>query len=316
MIVLENVKMLYPSGICGLDTTSLKIEAHEKLILFGSSGCGKTTLLKLMAGLLKPSQGKIISRAKTSMVFQKDLLFDHLSAYENIAFGLEGYAKKKEQDQRIERMAKLCCCQDFLHQKTGTLSGGQRQRVALARALVCSPDVLLMDEPFSHLDEQLKYQMVRLVQDLYDELGFSLVYVSHDRNEVESMNALIAYMEKGRILQTGSYDALKKDPCNIQVASSFCFPGMNLFSCTKGWWGFYADKIDLTPQKESNCLNDLKLEWQEMYRSKVYQHFTCRQGEFSTLFWQPIDQESIYILKKDLYYFDEQGLACKPFEIL
>jgi ABC-type sugar transport system ATPase subunit len=314
MIALENVKMLYPSGICGLDTTSLKIEAREKLVLFGSSGCGKTTLLKLLAGLLKPSQGKVISDAKASMVFQKDLLFDHLSAYENIAFGLEGYAKKKEQDEKIERMAKLCCCQDFLHQKTSTLSGGQRQRIALARALVSNPDVLLMDEPFSHLDEQLKYQMVRLVQGLYDELAFSLVYVSHDRNEVESMNALIAYMEKGKILQTGAYEVLKKHPNSIQVARSFCFPGMNLFSCEQGWWGFYADKILFTPQKESICLHDLKQEWQEMYRSQVYQHFSSRQGEFSTLFKEVIDQKNLYVAKEDLYYFNQQGLACAPFD--
>jgi sn-glycerol 3-phosphate transport system ATP-binding protein len=218
----------------------LAIARGEFIALLGASGCGKTTLLRLVAGLDAPSAGRILREGQDitalapsarglSMVFQSYALFPHLSVADNIVFGLRARkAPPAEQQQRLQQAAAMLGLAALLARKPAELSGGQRQRVALARAVVSQHPICLMDEPLSNLDAQLRAEMRTELRQLQQRLGLTVIYVTHDQVEAMSMADRIVLMHQGRIAQVGTPADLYERPANAVVARFIGQPPMNL----------------------------------------------------------------------------------------
>jgi len=212
-----------------LDGITLRIEAGEMIALLGPSGCGKTTLLQIIAGFLQPSQGEVLlegyrvehipaNRRRVGMVFQNYALFPHLSVFENVAYGLK--ARKTpaaEVKAKVAEMLALVKMGHLADRLPGQLSGGQQQRVALARALAIEPGIVLLDEPFSALDKNLRLDMQIEIKSLLKGYGVTSIIVTHDQEEALSMADRIVVMNRGRIEQVGSPDALYDRPETLFV---------------------------------------------------------------------------------------------------
>jgi ABC-type Fe3+/spermidine/putrescine transport system ATPase subunit len=196
---------------------SLEVEPAQLVTLLGPSGCGKTTLLKIVGGYLTPSSGRIAIRGRdvtalppekrnAGMVFQNFALFPHLSARDNIAFGLDARGVPRgERDRRVDAMIErigLTAAESA--RRPAALSGGQQQRVALARALVIEPDVLLLDEPFANLDRPLRDQLRGELRTLQRDTGVTTILVTHDQEEALAISDRIGVMAAGEVLQVGS----------------------------------------------------------------------------------------------------------------
>jgi iron(III) transport system ATP-binding protein len=201
-----------------IDNVSLKVETGERVVLFGPSGCGKSTVLHLIAGLVIPDSGEIlineelVARAYRNlrepeqrgigMVFQDLALWPHMTVAENIEFGLKAKRIPHEQRaQRVKEMVDLVRLGDYLNARPAELSGGQQQRVALARALALAPRILLMDEPLSTLDDELNKQLREEILRLHADLGFTLVYVTHSRDEAKELGTRTIHIRRGRVEQ-------------------------------------------------------------------------------------------------------------------
>jgi putrescine transport system ATP-binding protein len=213
-----------------VDNVDLTIEAGAFFVLLGGSGCGKTTLLRMLAGFVEPDEGAITidgadmaglppHRRPVNMMFQSYALFPHMSVADNVAFGLrrEGVAKRETAERTHAALATLRL-EDFAARKPDSLSGGQRQRVALARALVKRPRVLLLDEPLSALDRQLREDTGLELARLQRTLGTTFVMVTHDQQEAMALATRIAIMRSGRIVQVGSPADLYERPADRFVA--------------------------------------------------------------------------------------------------
>jgi ABC-type Fe3+/spermidine/putrescine transport system ATPase subunit len=200
---------------------SLIIEKGERIVILGPSGCGKTTVLRLLAGFIAPSIGVIAITGENvakggrilkepenrglGMVFQDLALWPHLSVYENLEFGLMARKiPKNERRKRIGEVLGKVQMTQFQRAYPNTLSGGQQQRVALARALVMEPKMLLMDEPLSNLDLDLNLSLRKEILRLQQELGITLLYVTHDRDEAFSLATRVVLMGHGRIQKVGN----------------------------------------------------------------------------------------------------------------
>ena len=222
MIEFRAVSKVY-SGRRVIDALSLKIKAGERVVLFGPSGCGKSTVLHLITGLVTPESGDILindelvaaggrilcepEQRGIGMVFQDLALWPHMTVSENIEFGLR--ARKipdKERKKRVRDVVDLVGLGDYLNVRPGELSGGQQQRVALARALALAPRIVLMDEPLSSLDEALNIQIRKEILRLQCELGFTLVYVTHSRDEANELGTRTMHLRNGRIDQALNMD--------------------------------------------------------------------------------------------------------------
>jgi iron(III) transport system ATP-binding protein len=211
-----------------VERLDLIIENGELISLLGPSGCGKTTTLRLLAGFLAPDEGRIIvddqvlsssehvippERRQMSMIFQSFAVWPHKSVFDNVAFGLRlRKLAHHEVHRRVRRMLDLVRMADLGDRYPGQLSGGQQQRVALARAIVVEPKILLMDEPLSNLDANLREEMRYEIRRLHDELGITSVYVTHDQAEAIAMSHRIAVMHKGRLQQLGPPEAIYEQP--------------------------------------------------------------------------------------------------------
>lgn len=230
------------SGITALDPIWLKIRRGEFMTLLGPSGCGKTTLLNLIAGFLEADAGELFiehelvtqvppHKREIGIVFQNYALFPHMSVAQNVAYGLRTRrVGKAEIAERVREALALVKLQDFADRRPKQLSGGQQQRVALARALVIRPRVLLLDEPFSALDRNLRGAMQVELREIQTRLGLTTVFVTHDQNEALSMSDRIAVMSRGHIRQIGSPADIYDRPQSLFVST---FVGdANLFSAT------------------------------------------------------------------------------------
>ena len=215
MIELRRVSKDY-NGRRVINDVSLKAESGERVVLFGPSGCGKSTVLALIAGLVIPDSGEILINEEVvattkgnlrepdqrgiGMVFQDLALWPHLTVAENIEFGLRAkHVPPNKREERVREMIDLVGLGDYLNAKPGELSGGQQQRVALARTLALAPPVVLMDEPLSTLDEALNLQLREEILRLHSDLGFTLVYVTHNREEAQQLGTRTIYLRHGRI---------------------------------------------------------------------------------------------------------------------
>ena len=216
-----------------LRDVSLEVRDGEFVSLLGPSGCGKTTMLKTIAGLLPVGSGKIflgdqeVSGVPTHkrgavVVFQDLRMFPHMTAVENVAFPLkmQGVPKKERLKIAAEYLKKVHL-EGREDQSVSTMSGGQQQRVALARALAAKPKLLLLDEPFSALDENLREDMRQLVKQLQRELGVTTVLVTHDRGEALSMSDRVALMFDGHLVQYDTPEMVYNQPVTREAADYF-----------------------------------------------------------------------------------------------
>ncbi len=222
---------------------SLEIAAGELIALLGPSGCGKTTVLKVIAGLLKPDGGDVrfneesvlciaAEKRGAAMVFQKPLLFPYLTVAENIAFGLKMRRMPAEQiRERVSEILGLLQLEGYEPRRPNELSGGQEQRVALARALVTEPRVLLLDEPFSALDENLRAEMRLLVRELQTRLGITTIFVTHDQVEAATVADRIALLLDGAVEQAGAPRDFYTAPATLNAARFF---GWQMFTRGSG----------------------------------------------------------------------------------
>jgi iron(III) transport system ATP-binding protein len=216
--------------VTALKSVSLQIEPGELFFLLGGSGCGKTTLLRCIAGLETPTEGRIyfgdrdVSKLPThkreaAMVFQSYALWPHMTVGQNIAFGLEERKVDKASiKRRVDEALEMVKLGGFAKRSIDQMSGGQQQRVSLARALVVRPKVLLLDEPLSNLDAQLRLEMRSEIRRIVKENDLTGVYVTHDQAEALSMADRMAVMDEGHIVQVGPPDEIYRRPASSYVA--------------------------------------------------------------------------------------------------
>lgn len=216
-----------------LENISLDINKGEIISLLGPSGCGKSTTLKLIAGLLNPDKGDILFNDKSVLnlppekrnaviVFQEYLLFPHMNVYENIAFGLKmKKVSKNEIDFKVKELLYLVKLNNYENKYPSELSGGQKQRVAIARALAVEPEILLLDEPFSNLDINLRDEMREFVLDIQRKKNITTILVTHDKEEALIMSDKIAVMLDGEIKQFDTPKNLYENPISKNVANIF-----------------------------------------------------------------------------------------------
>ena len=208
----------------------LEIAAGEFVSLLGASGSGKTTSLMMLAGFETPSEGRITvdgrpidatppAKRDIGMVFQSYALFPHMTAAENVAFPLRMRGRSKaEQQAAVARMLDVVGLAHLADRLPGQLSGGQQQRIAVARALVFDPELVLMDEPLGALDKQLREQMQFEIKHIHEQLGVTVVYVTHDQSEALTMSDRIAVFNDGKIQQLAPPPDLYERPTNSFVA--------------------------------------------------------------------------------------------------
>ena len=222
-----------------VDNVSFSLEKCKLMTFVGPSGCGKTTLLRMISGLTQPTEGKIILDGEditlfrandrdTAMVFQNYALFPHMTVSQNIGFGLQIRKKPKDEVKReVERLLELVQLQGLGNRKIQQLSGGQQQRVALARALSLHPKILLLDEPLSNLDANLRVMMREEIRKLQEQLHLSIIFVTHDQEEAMSISDILVVMDNGIVKQVGSPTEIYERPIDEFVAN---FVGhINLF---------------------------------------------------------------------------------------
>ncbi len=220
-------------AVTALDGVSLTIPAGAFFSLLGPSGCGKTTLLRILAGLEPPDRGQILvagqditrtppERRPFNIVFQRYALFPHLTVHDNVAFGLTTNRAERppqvEIDRRVAAMLRLVGLDGFGGRFPSQLSGGQAQRVAVARALIRQPELLLLDEPLSALDRNVRHALREELLRIHGELGTTFLLVTHDQDEALSMSQYVALMNHGRIEQVADPETLYRRPATLFAA--------------------------------------------------------------------------------------------------
>ncbi|PHP66254.1 sugar ABC transporter ATP-binding protein [Zhengella mangrovi] len=240
-ITLNKVNKTFGSTevIPGID---LEIEDGEFVVFVGPSGCGKSTLLRLIAGLEDVTSGTIVidgtdvtdaapARRGLAMVFQSYALYPHMTVRQNIAFPLKmAKAEKSVIDAKVNEAARVLNLTDYMERRPGQLSGGQRQRVAIGRAIVREPEAFLFDEPLSNLDAALRGTMRLEISELHNQLGTTMIYVTHDQIEAMTMADKIVVLNRGNIEQVGTPLELYRTPRNLFVAGFIGSPRMNFLT--------------------------------------------------------------------------------------
>lgn len=216
-----------------LSDVSLKINDGEFTSLLGASGAGKSTTIKIIAGILGQTSGSVLidnevvdnvpaNKRHVSIAFQDMRLFPHMTVGENVAFPMKmKRVSKKERIEKADYYLELVQLPGFASRRVDELSGGQQQRVALARAVAAAPRVLLLDEPFSGLDENLRDDMRFMVRDLHNKLGITTAMITHDAIEALTMSDHIIYMKDGRVVQDSTPTELYESPASADVALCF-----------------------------------------------------------------------------------------------
>jgi multiple sugar transport system ATP-binding protein len=240
-LVLEGVSKSF-GHTQAIRELSLRVGDGEFVVLLGPTGAGKTTTLRLAAGLESPDTGsvRIGGRDATfdspasrdvAFVFQQYSLYPHLSVYDNLAFPLRSPVRRVPEpdiEKRVREIARLLHIEEKLQNRATQLSGGQMQRVAIGRALVRKPAMYLMDEPLSSLDAKLRAEMRIELKRVHREVGATILYVTHDQTEAMTMATHIGVLEQGRLVQFGTPREIYQDPRNVHVATRLGSPGVNL----------------------------------------------------------------------------------------
>ena len=231
MIECRNLGKSYGT-VQAVSEISLGLEEQEFLSILGPSGCGKSTLLRLIAGLEIPSQGQVFlhgqeisgrkiilppERRKFGMIFQDFALFPHLSVKDNVEYGASG--SKKEKKQRVHELLELVSLPHLATKMPHQISGGEQQRIAVARALAPRPLLILMDEPFSNLDNQLRQQLRRDIREILKHEGVATVLVTHDQVEAITFSDRMLLMQKGKVVQEGAPSEIYQRPQTVWASS-------------------------------------------------------------------------------------------------
>ncbi|MBE7733348.1 ABC transporter ATP-binding protein [Devosia faecipullorum] len=242
-IELKQIKKTY-GDVAVIHGVDLVIDPGEFAVFVGPSGCGKSTLLRMIAGLEPITGGDLLidgvrmnevpaAKRGIAMVFQSYALYPHMSVYQNLAFGLEtARMPKPEIAQRVQRAAEILKIEPLLKRKPKQLSGGQRQRVAIGRAIVREPKIFLFDEPLSNLDAELRVAMRVEIAKLHNDLGNTMIYVTHDQVEAMTMADKIVVLRAGIIEQAGAPLELYNNPRNLFVAGFIGSPKMNFLNAS------------------------------------------------------------------------------------
>ena len=290
-----------------LKDINLEIENGEFVYILGKSGCGKTTLIKSIAGLLETDNGDINifdknvaglppEKRQTVIVFQDLRLFPHMNVEDNIAFAM----KLKKMDkavikEKVEKLLDQVRLAGFEKRKVSRLSGGQMQRVALARALGAEPKLLLLDEPFASLDEDLRKEMGELVRRLHRENGITTVMITHDKEEAMELSDRLALMEEGRILAFDSPEGLYNSPKDIKTAAML--GDVNFFKGQVDGSTFTSDIISFNTDKKAGEYklllrpSELTVDKPEKMGIKARLKQTSFRGEITELVLESGDNE-------------------------
>ena len=258
IISIQNVSKKFGS-VNALRDINIDIYEKEFFALIGPSGCGKTTLLRILAGFESPTTGKVFldgqdmnqvppNKRPTNMVFQSYAVFPHMTVRKNIEYGLR-FEKidKEERQSKVEEILKQIQMESFAERMPDQLSGGQRQRVALARALIKRPQVLLLDEPLSALDAQLRYNMQVELVTLQKTVGITFIVVTHDQEEAMSLSTRMAILNEGEVYQIDTPTSIYEKPANKFVAD---FTGSaNIFEVVSS---------DINPEKQHITIKNLE----------------------------------------------------------
>ncbi len=270
---LKGIEKIYANGFHAVKDFNLEIADKEFIIFVGPSGCGKSTTLRMIAGLEDISGGTLEIDGKKmndvepkdrdiAMVFQNYALYPHMTVYDNMAFGLKLRKMPKDEiDKKVHNAAKILDLEHLLDRKPAALSGGQRQRVAMGRAIVRNPKVFLMDEPLSNLDAKLRVQMRIEISKLHNDLGATMIYVTHDQTEAMTLGTRIVVMKDGVVQQVDTPQNLYNSPCNLFVAGFIGSPQMNFMDAVVKVEGSKAtltvgDHVLNVPAEKSKALID------------------------------------------------------------
>ena len=274
LLKLENVKFAYKNTAV-IEDFNLSVDEGSFTTLLGSSGCGKTTILRLISGFLNPDSGTIKingeiqnnvlpNRRKVGMVFQDYALFPHLTVEQNLFYGLNLTKRSKEQKMQNEQIVKTTAenldIQNLLKRFPSELSGGQQQRVALGRSLVLKPKILLMDEPLSSLDTNLRLKVREELKEIQKHLKITTVYVTHDREEAFSLSDKIAVMNNGKIVQYDTPENLYFEPKNrfaaeFSGASNFILQDGKTFLVRPDWFSLASRTLDSAESKNKKLIS-------------------------------------------------------------
>lgn len=236
---LRNINKIYPNGFHAVHDFNLDIEKGEFIVFVGSSGCGKSTTLRMIAGLENISKGEFYidgvranemgpREREVAMVFQSYALYPHMSVYDNLAFGLSLQGVDDDViEKKVLETAKILGLTDYLDRQPRALSGGQRQRVAVGRAIIRKVGIFLMDEPLSNLDAKQRVTMRSEITNIHRNVGATTIYVTHDQTEAMTMADRIVVMKDGYIQQVGTPYELYFNPVNMFVAGFIGEPPMN-----------------------------------------------------------------------------------------
>ncbi len=322
-VVLKNVKKIYDKKVV-IDNVNLEIKDKEFVVLVGASGCGKSTILRMIAGLEEITGGEILIGDKKvndippkdrdiAFVFQSYALYPHMTVRENIAFGLKmRKVDKKTIEKKVQEAAEILDLTEYLDRKPKQLSGGQRQRVALGRAIVRNPKVFLMDEPLSNLDAKLRVQMRSEIKKLHEKLQTTFIYVTHDQTEALTMGDRIVVLNNGVIQQVDTPEEIYNNPANTFVAGFIGSPQMNFIEGNE--LGLDKDIIyGIRPEKMvcgGNIKKVVDIEITELLGSEKIAYFSIGNKKCSAKL--PAEYSfggtlELSIREVDLYKFDKNG---------
>ena len=275
-LTLKGINKIYPNGYHAVHDFNLEIEKGEFIVFVGSSGCGKSTTLRMIAGLENISKGDFLIdgvRANekgprergVAMVFQSYALYPHMSVYDNLAFGLTLQGVDDDViEQKVTATAAILGLTDYLDRLPRELSGGQRQRVAVGRAIIRKVDIFLMDEPLSNLDAKQRVTMRSEITQIHRETGATTIYVTHDQTEAMTMADRIVVMKDGYVQQVGTPYDLYFNPTNMFVAGFIGEPPMNFIESRieNGKLNISNNEVDLSLVADREVLD--KYEGQEV----------------------------------------------------
>ena len=251
-IKLNSLVKNFGGNSLAVDNLSVTFASGEFVCLLGPSGCGKTTTLRMIAGLERPDSGEILCGDQTyfssntgeylktekrnlGLMFQSYALWPHMTVFQNIVFGLDmKNQSSSEKDKRFEELENLFQLKNLKNRYPSELSGGQQQRVALARMLAVNPNLLLLDEPLSNLDSNLRLEMRAELKRLHQTLGCTIIFVTHDQMEAMTLATSIAVMNKGVIEQLAKPMEIYKNPKSLFVAKFVGSPQMNTVDFNDG----------------------------------------------------------------------------------
>lgn len=320
IIMKDIVKQYAGTHAPVMENFNLTIQDGSFTVLLGPSGCGKTTALRMIAGLEDVTDGRILmddvdvtdvdpGERNIAMVFQNYAIYPHMTVRGNIEFGLKNYQiDKQEIKERVDYVLKLTGLREYAERKPSQLSGGQRQRVALARAISKSPKAFLMDEPLSNLDAKLRTQMRSEMIQLYQRLGCTFIYVTHDQTEAMTMGTDIVVMYNGKIQQQGTPREIYNNPANLFVAQFIGDPGMNALCLSNGGFvGFKPRSPRFFAQGEGLKLQGTVLTSEFLgYDNMITIDIGCGnivvRGTAELTAGQQVE---MLIPREDLFYFDQ-----------